>query len=51
MNLCYGYNTFWTRHLPTLDLGCDGFEVETVLNIRADKPELLISLSCGSRRS
>jgi glycosyltransferase involved in cell wall biosynthesis len=41
-DLCYGYNAFWTRHLPTLDLDCDGFEVETVMNIRAAKAGLWV---------
>ena len=26
--LCYGYNDFWKRDLPALDLDCDGFEIE-----------------------
>jgi glycosyltransferase involved in cell wall biosynthesis len=34
-DLCYGYNAFWARHLEALDLDCEGFEVETVMNIRA----------------
>jgi glycosyltransferase involved in cell wall biosynthesis len=34
-DLCYGYNAFWSRCLPTLDVDCDGFEVETLINIRA----------------
>jgi glycosyltransferase involved in cell wall biosynthesis len=34
-DLCYGYNAIWARHLPALGLDCDGFEVETMLNIRA----------------
>jgi glycosyltransferase involved in cell wall biosynthesis len=33
-DLCYGYNAFWRDCLPRLDLDCDGFEVETLLNIR-----------------
>jgi glycosyltransferase involved in cell wall biosynthesis len=41
-DLCYGYNAFWKRHLPALDLDCDGFEVETVMNIRAAKAGLRI---------
>ncbi|GAA2780912.1 glycosyltransferase family 2 protein [Nonomuraea dietziae] len=36
-DLCYGYNAFWARHLPVLDLDCDGFEVETLMNVRAAK--------------
>ena len=34
-DLLYGYNAFWSRALPALRIDCDGFEVETVLNIRA----------------
>ncbi|GII66247.1 hypothetical protein Skr01_63320 [Sphaerisporangium krabiense] len=41
-DLCYGYNAFWTRHLDVLDLDCEGFEVETVLNIRAAKAGLRV---------
>lgn len=41
-DLCYGYNAFWAEHLDKLDLDCDGFEVETVMNVRAAKAGLLI---------
>lgn len=41
-DLCYGYNAFWSRFLPLLDLHCDGFEVETVMNIRAAKAGLFV---------
>lgn len=34
-DLCYGYNAFWRRHLAVLDLNADGFEVETMMNLRA----------------
>ena len=34
-DLCYGFNAFWARHLETLALDCSGFEVETLMNIRA----------------
>jgi len=34
-DLCYGYNAFWRRVLPHLELDCDGFEVETMMNVRA----------------
>jgi glycosyltransferase involved in cell wall biosynthesis len=34
-DLCYGYNAFWADCLPFLDVDCDGFEVETLINIRA----------------
>ncbi|MFI7701906.1 glycosyltransferase family 2 protein [Nonomuraea sp. NPDC049480] len=42
-DLCYGYNAFWARHLEALDLDCDGFEIETLMNIRAAQAGLLIS--------
>lgn len=42
-DLCYGYNAFWSRHLPELELvDCDGFEIETVMNVRAAKARLSI---------
>lgn len=41
-DLCYGYNAFWAKNLPKLDLDCDGFEVETVMNVRAAKAGLAI---------
>lgn len=34
-DLCYGYNAFWARVLPLLDLDGDGFEIETMMNVRA----------------
>ncbi|MBI2690719.1 MAG: glycosyltransferase family 2 protein [Solirubrobacterales bacterium] len=34
-DLCYGYAAFWRWTLPHLALDCDGFEVETMMNIRA----------------
>jgi glycosyltransferase involved in cell wall biosynthesis len=36
-DLCYGYNAFWRRCLPQLHVTCDGFEVETIINVRAAK--------------
>jgi len=41
-DLCYGYNAFWAKHLTKLDLDCDGFEIETVMNVRAAKAGLAI---------
>jgi glycosyltransferase involved in cell wall biosynthesis len=41
-DLCYGYNAFWACHLPVLDLDCAGFEVETLMNIRAARAGLKI---------
>jgi len=34
-DLCYGYNAFWSRVVPQLDLDGDGFEIETMMNVRA----------------
>ena len=41
-DLCYGYMAFWRRHVPLLDSECDGFEIETLINIRALKSRLKI---------
>jgi glycosyltransferase involved in cell wall biosynthesis len=41
-DLCYGYNAFWAKHVSKLDLDCDGFEIETVMNVRAAKAGLAI---------
>ncbi|GAA3421398.1 glycosyltransferase family 2 protein [Streptosporangium vulgare] len=41
-DLCYGYNAFWARHLDVLNLDCDGFEIETLMNIRAAKAGLKV---------
>jgi glycosyltransferase involved in cell wall biosynthesis len=41
-DLCYGYMAFWTRHLATLNCDCDGFEVETLINVRALKNRLKV---------
>ncbi|WP_248962430.1 glycosyltransferase family 2 protein [Sphaerisporangium perillae] len=41
-DLCYGYNAFWARHLDALALDCDGFEIETLMNVRAAKAGLAI---------
>jgi glycosyltransferase involved in cell wall biosynthesis len=41
-DLCYGYNAFWARCLPHLHVDCDGFEVETLINIRACKAGLVV---------
>jgi len=34
-DLCYGYNAFWRHCLDHIDITCDGFEVETLMNVRA----------------
>jgi len=41
-DLCYGYNAFWSEHLPALHLDCRGFEIETLMNIRAAKAGLRV---------
>jgi glycosyltransferase involved in cell wall biosynthesis len=41
-DLCYGYNAFWTRCLPYMRVDCDGFEVETLINVRIAKGGLVI---------
>ena len=52
-DLCYGYNAFWARHAPAFGLQADspgqrqvwgdGFEIETVLNLRASTAGLAIT--------
>jgi glycosyltransferase involved in cell wall biosynthesis len=42
-DLCYGYNAFWARCLPHMNVDCDGFEVETLINIRAAKASLRVA--------
>ena len=34
-DLCYGYNALWAGVAPRLALDVDGFEIETLLNVRA----------------
>ncbi|WP_433296096.1 glycosyltransferase family 2 protein [Actinoplanes sp. CA-030573] len=55
-DLCYGYNAFWARHLDVFGLDStspapaggdgrlwgDGFEIETLLNLRAARARLKI---------
>ncbi len=33
-DLCYGYNAFWRRILPVIEGDADGFEIETLMNVR-----------------
>jgi glycosyltransferase involved in cell wall biosynthesis len=42
-DLCYGYNAFWADVLPPLELDADGFEIETVMNIRALRAGLKVA--------
>jgi glycosyltransferase involved in cell wall biosynthesis len=41
-DLCYGYMAFWRKHVATLNCDCDGFEIETLINVRAMKNHLNI---------
>ena len=41
-DLCYGFNAFWARCLPYMRVDCDGFEVETLINVRIAKAGLVI---------
>lgn len=42
-DLCYGYNAFWVHCLPHMNVDCDGFEVETLINVRIAKAGLTIA--------
>ncbi len=42
-DLCYGYNAFWSDVRPTLNVDCAGFEVETLINVRAAKAGLNVA--------
>src|SRR2546429_5341020 len=41
-DLCYGYNAFWRYCLDYVEVDCDGFEVETLINIRIHQVKLRI---------
>ena len=42
-DLCYGYNAFWRYCLEMIDVECDGFEVETLMNIQIAKAGLCVT--------
>ncbi len=42
-DLCYGYNAFWAHCLPHMSVDCDGFEVETLINIRIARSKLRVA--------
>lgn len=50
-DLCYGFNAFWTRCLGKLEIDSDGFEVESLLNVKAARSGLKVaevpSFECG----
>lgn len=41
-DLCYGYNAFWTRSLSSVHPYCNGFEVETLMGIRAAASDIKV---------
>lgn len=41
-DLCYGYNAFWRRVIPVFDAAGDGFEIETLMNVRALRHDLRV---------
>ncbi len=41
-DLCYGYNAFWRHCLNYVEVDCDGFEVETLINLRMHRASLKI---------
>ena len=41
-DLCYGYNAFWKGCFDFFEIDCDGFEVETLIHLRAYKSNLKI---------
>ena len=42
-DLCYGYNAFWVDAIEGLGLTATGFEVETMMNIRAHRAGLRVA--------
>jgi glycosyltransferase involved in cell wall biosynthesis len=42
-DLCYGFSGFWAWTLPHMELDCDGFEIETLMNIRAHTAGLRVA--------
>jgi glycosyltransferase involved in cell wall biosynthesis len=42
-DLCYGYNAIWASALPLLRLDGDGFEIETMMNVRALQASLKVA--------
>lgn len=41
-DLCYGYMAFWSKTLPQLNPDADGFEIETLLSLRALRAKLKV---------
>ena len=41
-DLCYGYNAFWKHCLKDVEIECDGFEIETLINLQMHKAKFKI---------
>lgn len=41
-DIAYGYNAVWSQHRDLLRLDCEGFEIETLMHIRAARAGLVI---------
>jgi glycosyltransferase involved in cell wall biosynthesis len=41
-DIAYGFNAVWTRHRDLLSLDCSGFEVETLMHVRAARAGLVV---------
>ena len=41
-DLCYGYNAFWRDCIPLIQVDCNGFEVETLINVRSARRGLRV---------
>lgn len=41
-DLCYGYNALWKHCLDYLQIDCDGFEIEALINLRIYQAKLKI---------
>jgi glycosyltransferase involved in cell wall biosynthesis len=41
-DLCYGYNAFWREALDVMSVDCDGFEIETLINVRIARAGLVV---------
>jgi glycosyltransferase involved in cell wall biosynthesis len=50
-DLCYGFNAFWAMHCDTIAADWEGFEVETLMNVRAAKAGLRIQEIPSKERS
>jgi glycosyltransferase involved in cell wall biosynthesis len=50
-DLCYGYNAFWAKHRDAIVADWEGFEVETLMNVRAAKAGLRIQEIPSHERS